>query len=78
MLSLGGERLTPLSDHATAHIMFFAHLLILDYLVHCQNLNSSSVYQPGPVNKILSKSVHNCLKNVVHKQTDRQTNATKM
>ena len=57
---------------------FFAHLLILQYPDHHQNLISSSLYYSGPVHKISSQSVHNVLSNVVHrqtnKQTDRQTN----
>ena len=56
---------------------FFAHLLILQYPDHHQNLISSSLYYSGPVHKISSQSVHNFLSNVVHrqanKQTDRQT-----
>ena len=54
----------------------FAHLLILQYPDH-QNLISSSLYYSGPVHKISSQSVHNFLSNVVHRQTNRQTNATK-
>ena len=58
---------------------FFAHLLILQYPDHHQNLISSSY--SGPLHKISSQSVHNFLSNVVHRQTDRQTdkltNATK-
>ena len=57
---------------------FFAHLLILQYPDHHQNLISSSLFYSGPVHKISSQSVHNFLSNVVHrqtnKQTDRQTN----
>ena len=53
---------------------FFAHLLILQYADHHQNLISSSLYYSGPVHKISSQSVHNFLSNVVHRQTDRQTN----
>ena len=60
---------------------FFAHLLILQYPDHHQNLISSSLYYSGPIHKISSQSVHNFLSNVVHRQTDRQTdkltNATK-
>ena len=64
---------------------FVAHLLILLYPDHHQNLISSSLYYSGPVHKISSQSVHNFLSNVVHRQTDRQidrqtdklTNATK-
>ena len=60
---------------------FFAHLLILQYPDHHQNLISSSLYYSGPVHKISSQSVHNFLSNVVHrqtnKQTDKLTNATK-
>ena len=53
---------------------FFAHLLILQYPDHHQNLISSSLYYSRPVHKISSQSVHNFLSNVVHRQTDRQTN----
>ena len=60
---------------------FFAHLLILQYPDHHQNLISSYLYYSGPVHKISSQSVRNFLSNVVHRQTDRQTdrqtNATK-
>ena len=51
----------------------FAHLLILQYPDHHQNLISSSLYYSGPVHKISSQSVHNFLSNIVHRQTDRQT-----
>ena len=55
--------------------VFFAHLLILQYPDHHQNLISSYLYYSGPVHKISSQSVHNFLSNVVqNKQTDRQTN----
>ena len=53
---------------------FFAHLLILQYPDHHQNLISSSLYYSGPVHKISSQSVHNFLSNVVHSQTNKQTN----
>ena len=93
MLSLGCERLpTPLKkkkkkkvlDHYLHHDLgmlpllrcFFAHLLILQYPDHHQNLISSYLYYSGPVHKISSQSVHNFLSNV-HRQTNRQTNATK-
>ena len=56
---------------------FFAHLLILQYPDHHQNLISSSLYYSGPVHKISSQSAHNFLSNVVHRQTDKLTNATK-
>ena len=52
-------------------------LLILEYPDQHQNLISSSLYYPGPRHKISSQSVHNFLSNVVHRQTDRQTNVTK-
>ena len=52
---------------------FFAHLLILQYPDHHQNLISSSLYYSGPVHKISSQSIHNFLSNVVHRQTNRQT-----
>ena len=38
------------------------------------NLISSSLYYPGLLHKISSQSVHNFLSNVVHGQTDKQTN----
>ena len=73
-----GSLPAPQSGYATTIIMFhFAHLLILEYPNHHQNLISSSLYYPGPHPKISSQSVHNCLSNVVHKQTNRQTNTTK-
>ena len=90
MLSLGCERLptplkkkkkkgsgslpSPRSGYATTITVFFAHLLILQYPDHHQNLISSSLYYSGPVHKISSQSVHNFLSNVVHRQTDKQTN----
>ena len=90
MLSLGGERLPPpkkkkkkkVLDHYLHHDLgmppllwcFFAHLLILEYPDHHQNLISSSLYYPGPLHKISSQSVQNFLSKVVHRQTDRQTN----
>ena len=89
MLSLGCERLlTPLKkkkkvlDHYLHHDLgvlpllrcFFAHLLILQYPDHHQNLISSSLDYSGPVHKISSQSVHNFLSNVVHRQTNKQTN----
>ena len=89
MLSLGGERLPPppskkkkVLDRYLHHdlgmlqplLCFFAHVLILEYPDHHQNLISSSLYYPGPLHKISSQSVHNFLSNVVHRQTERQTN----
>ena len=68
-------------DHYLHHDMgmlpllrcFFAHLVILQYPDHHHNLISSSLYYSGPVHKISSQSVHNFLSNVVHRQTNRQT-----
>ena len=90
MLSLAGERQTPkVLDHYLHHDLvmllllwriFFAHLLILEYLDHHHNLIISILYYPGPLHKISSQSIHNVLSNVVPKQTNRQTdkpNATK-
>ena len=54
-------------------MFYFAHLLILEYPDHHQNLISSSLYYPGPRPKISSQSVYNFLSNV-HKQTNKQTN----
>ena len=96
MLNLGCERLpTPLNLKGSGSLpspiyiwvcyhyygVCFAHLLILQYPDHHQNLISSSLYYSGPVHKISSRSVHNFLSYVVHRQTDKQTdkltNATK-
>ena len=52
----------------------FAHLLILQYPDHHQNLISSSLYYSGPVHKSSSQSVHNFLSNGVHRQANKQTN----
>ena len=52
--------------------VFFAHLLILEYSDHHQNLISSSLYYPGPLHKISLQSVHNFLSNVVHRQTNQR------
>ena len=56
---------------------FLLILLILEYPDHHQNLISSLLYYPGPLHKISSQSVHKFLSNVVHRQTHKQTNATK-
>ena len=92
MLSLGGEKVTPIkksfgslpaprSGYTTSIKVLFAHLLILEYSDHHQNLLNSLLYYPGPLHKIPLQSVYNFLSNVVHRQTDkktdRQTNATK-
>ena len=84
MLSLGGERLSPtphkkVLDHYLHHDLgmlrllwcFCAHLLILEYPDHHQNLISSSMYYPGPLHKISSQSVQNFLSKVVHRQTNK-------
>ena len=88
MLSIGGERLPPTKKKVLDHYLHhdqgmlpllwwgFAHLLILEYPDHHQNLISSSLYYPGPLHKISSQSVHNLLSNVVHRQTDKLTNTT--
>ena len=58
----------------------FAHLLIIKYLDYHQNLIHSSIYYRGTSHKISSQSIYNIFSiiiKVVHKQTDRQTNATK-
>ena len=54
---------------------FCAHLLIVEYPYHHQNLISSSLYYPGPLHKVSSQSVYNLFSNVVQRQTNRQTNA---
>ena len=83
MLNHGGESLTPkILNHYLHHDLgmqqllwcFFAHLLILEYPDHHQNLISFSLYYPGTLRKISAQSIHNFLSNVVHSQRDRQTN----
>ena len=62
------------SLHATTIMVLF--LLIhssQNTQITTKNLISSSLYYPGPLHKILSQSVHNFLSNVVHRQTNRQT-----
>ena len=54
-------------------MVFFAHLLILAYSDHHQNLIRSSLYYPGPLHKISLQSVHNFLSDVVHRQTGKET-----
>ena len=54
-----GSLPAPRSGYATASMMFVAHLLILEYSDHHQNLISSSLYYPGPLHKISLQSVHN-------------------
>ena len=66
----------PRSGYATTIMVYFAHLLILQYPDHYQNLISSSFYYSGPIHKISSQSVHNFLSNVVHRQTDKLTRST--
>ena len=70
------DKLTNATKNITsfAITVFFAHLLILQYPDHHQNLISSSLYYSGPVHKFSSQSVHNFLSNVVHRQTNKQTN----
>ena len=69
-----GSLPSPRSGYATTiTVFFFAHLLILQYPDHHQNLISSSLYYSGPVHKISSQSVHNFLSIVVHRQTNKQT-----
>ena len=55
---------------------FTALLLIVEYPDHHQSLINSLLYYLGPLRKISSQSVHNFQSNVVHRQTDRQTNTT--
>ena len=64
----------PRSGYATLLSCFFSHWLVLEHPNHHQNLISFSLYYPGPRPKISSQSVHNFLSNVVHKQTNKQTN----
>ena len=92
MLSLGAERLpTPTTTKKFWIITCTTIWICYDYygvflLIYSsqntqitpQNLISSSLYYPGPLHKISSQSVCNVLSNVVHKQTNKQTdNATK-
>ena len=75
MLNLDGERLPPLPPSPPGMLLllwrFFAHILILEYPDHHQNVISSSLYYPGSLHKISFQSVHNFLSNVVHRQTDK-------
>ena len=82
MLNLGGERLTPKvldhylhPDQVVLQLLWclFAHLLILECLDHLHNLISYSLYYPEPFHEISSQSIHTLLSNVVHRQTDKQT-----
>ena len=50
ILSLDGERLIPKVLDRYLHA--FAHLLILEYIDHHQNLISSSLFYLGPLHKI--------------------------
>ena len=79
MLSLGGERLTPkvLDNYLYHDLGMLPLLFILEYPDNQNNLINSSLYYPGPIHKISSQSVHDFLSNVVHRQTNRQTNAIK-
>ena len=61
MLSLGGERANPKgfeslpaprSGYATTIMIFFAHLLIVEYPDHHQSLINSLLYYLGPLHKI--------------------------
>ena len=55
--------------------VFFAHLLILQYPDHHQNLISSSLYYSGPVHKISPNPfITFWVMLSTDKQTDRQTN----
>ena len=64
----------PQSGYATAIMVFVAHLLILEYSDHHQNIIISSLFYPVPFHKISLQSIHNFLSNVVHRQTYRETN----
>ena len=85
MLSFGGVRLTPkVLDHYLHHDLVMLQLVWCFLLIysslktdHHQNLISYSLYYPGHSHKISSQSIRDFLSTVVHKQTDRETNATK-
>ena len=64
----------PQSGYAATIMVFFAHLVMLEYPDHHQNLTSSSLHYAGLLHKMLSQSVHNFLSNLVHTQTNKQTN----
>ena len=69
-----GSLPAPRSSYATAIMVFFAHLLILEYPDHHQTLLSSLLYYPGFLHTISSQSVYNFLSNVsTNKLTKRQT-----
>ena len=72
-----GSLPAPRSRYATTVMVVFrsfTHLLILEYPDHHQTLINASLYYSGPLHKMSSQSVHNLLSNVVHRQTDKQTN----
>ena len=89
ILSRGGERLFPPPpkkkglNHYLHHDLgmppllwwIFAHLLILEYPDHHQNLISSSLYYPGPLRKFSSNPfITFWVMLSTDRQTDRQTN----
>ena len=69
-----GSLPAPRSGYATTIMVFFCSFTHFRIPEHHQNLISSSLYYPGPLHKISSQSVHKCLSNVVHRQTDKRTN----
>ena len=78
-----GSLPAPRSGCATTITLFFAHLLILQYPDHHQNLISSSLYYSGPVQKFhpnpfitfwVMLSTDKQTNRQTDRQTDRQTN----
>ena len=66
-----GSLPAPRSGYVTTIMVGFAHLL--DPPSH-QSLIGSSLYYPGSLHKMSSQSIPKFLSNIVHKQTDKQTN----
>ena len=73
-----GSLPAPRAGHTTA-ILWCVSLIYSSYTEdpdHHHNLITSLLYHPEPLHKISAQSIHKVLSNV-HKQTDRQTSATK-
>ena len=69
-----GSLPAPRSGYATTIMVFFCSFTPLTIPRSPPKFNQFSFYYSGPLHKISSQSVHNFLSNVVHRQTNRQTN----
>ena len=72
-----GSLPSPRSGYATTITVYFCSFTHLTIPRSPPKFNQFFLVLLGPVHKISSQSVHNFLSNVVHRQTNRQTNATK-